>query len=436
VEGDAILGNAHAGVFVGSYGASYDMIGGSFPDVRNLISGNAVAGIIIVAGSSSNTVAGNYIGTDSSGTMAVGNGVGVIVEDSPNNAIGGPDSVLRNLISGNLDEGVSIQGQGATGNVVQGNYIGTDVSGMAMLGDASGVVIRDASHNTIGGMGPGEGNLITGESGDGIDIIGPGSTDNLVVGNDLGTTVSGLTRIGGGSSGICLIDSSNNQVGGTIPAARNVISGFPGSGLVITGEAATGNRVQGNLIGTDSTGTAPLGNRRDGITISKGASGNMIGGTAAGAANVIAFNGTGGAGSGVAVTSGTGNVILSNRIYANAGPAIALGFGTGAPVVDAPRAPVLRSASLSGGRLTIRGELFASPRTRVLVQFFLSDPTNPGLKSTLLGGATVATGPAGRGRLLAVVGARRSHGLSVSATATVPRLGTSPYSAGVLVTRS
>jgi hypothetical protein len=328
-----------------------------------------------------------------------------------------------------------IAGPGATHNVVTNNYIGTDVDGSTAVQNAVGVMNVNAPGNTIGGLGAGEGNLVSGGDGDGIDIIGPGSTDNLVAGNEVGTTVSGQARLGGATNGVCIINAPNNQVGGTTAAARNVISGSTRSGVVITGPAATGNRVEGNLIGTDSTGTFALGNGRNGVTIANGASGNLIGGIDARAANTIAFNGTSGTGSGVAVTSGLGNAILSNRIYANAGKEIALSPQSVTAGNAAPGAPLVRSASLTRGRLSIDGRLAASPGSRVLVQFFLSDPSRPGVGPTFLGGKTVTTGAGGRALFKASFRATGSAGRRVTATATVAGRGTSQYSTGVSVIR-
>jgi hypothetical protein len=413
--------------------AGSNTIGGTSLDARNLISGNVGDGIGLEQGSSSNTVAGNYIGTNAAGSEGLGNRLGVEVHDSQANVIGG-QGAARNLISGNSGPGVFITGQGATQNDVTGNDIGTDVNGLPILWNGVGVLISDASNNTIGGPGLGEGNTVSGVNGDGIDIIGPGSSDNLVVGNNLGTTVSGLARQGGAMNGICIINAPNNQVGGVTAAAGNVILGFARSGVVITGSHATGNLVEGNTIGTDRHGTYTVGNGFNGVTISHGASNNVIGGTSPAAANVIAFNGTSGTGNGVAVTSGVGNVILSNLIYANTGGQIALN-STSSPTIPATEAPLVRSAFLNNGRLRIGGSVDASPGTRVLIQFFLSDPSRPRTPPKLLGNLTVQTNPRGQRHFKVAFRAIGSLGRLVTATATIPGNGTSTYSKGVSVIR-
>jgi hypothetical protein len=441
IAGDAIgtdatgtraLGNGQDGVVVLAPG---NTIGGATFAARNLISGNGLDGVVVAEGSSSNRIAGNYIGTNAAGTAALGNTAGVVVVNAPGNVIGGSVTAARNLISGNHQQGVLIQGQGATRNTVSGNYIGTNVDGSAALANAVAFLIQDAPGNTIGGLVASQGNLIAADSGDSGDLRDPGSTDNLIAANKVGTTANGLGRIGGGENGICIINAPNNQLGGTTAGSRNVISGFALNGVVITGPSATGNRVEGNLIGTDATGTNPMGSGSNGVTIVNGASGNLIGGTAPGAANVIAFNGTSGTGSGVAVFTGVGNAILSNRIYGNADAAITLGHQNGTAGNAATGAPLVRSARLTRGRLLIDGSLTASPGSRVLVQFFLSDPTRPGFGSSFLGGETVTTGAAGLTSFEAAFRASGSVGGQVTATATVPGRGTSPYSTGVSVIR-
>jgi titin len=430
--GTRALGNGQDGVAVLAPG---NIIGGTTSAARNLISGNGLDGVIVAGGSSSNLIAGNYIGTNAAGTAALGNAAGVLIANSPSNVIGGSVTAARNLISGNHKPGVLILGQDATKNAVSGNYIGTNVDGTSALPNAIGFDILNAPGNTIGGLVASEGNLIAAALGDQGDILGGGSTDNLVAANKVGTTASGLGRIGGSENGICIINAPNNQLGGTTAGSQNVISGFARNGVVITGPAATGNRVEGNLIGTDVTGTNPLGSGSNGVKVTNGASGNTIGGTEPGAANVIAFNGTSGTGSGVAVSSGVRNTILSNRIYGNAGAAITVDPQKGTAGNDAPGTPVVRSATLTTGRLLIDGSLTATPGSRVLVQFFLSDPSRPWIGSSFLGSETVTTSAAGLTSFKAAFSASASVGEQVNATATVLGGGTSPYSTGVLFIR-
>src|SRR5262249_34831523 len=161
----------------------------------------------------------------------------------------------------------------------------------------------------------------------------------------------------------------NNTIGGTEAGARNLISGNHGAGVVITVSGATGNRVQGNDIGTDVNRSAALGNTFDGVFILASASNNTIGGTESGAGNTIAFNG----GDGVLISSGTGNAILSNAMFSNGELGIDL-----APIGVTPNDsgdgdsgantlqnfPGLTTATTSGGTTTINGVLVSSSLTR------------------------------------------------------------------------
>ena len=107
--------------------------------------------------------------------------------------------------------------------------------------------------------------------------------------------------------------ADNNVIGGTAAGARNVISGNDGNGVTIQGTGTSGNRVVGNFIGTDVTGAVDLGNLSDGVSLSGGASGNFVGGTAPGSRNVISGNGADGVeiiGDGT-----TGNTVQGNFIW-------------------------------------------------------------------------------------------------------------------------
>src|SRR5262249_26063534 len=124
------------------------------------------------------TVMGNLIGTNASGTSAIGNSVGVGFADS-SNSVGGSDPMARNVISGNVLRGVLIQSQN---NQVQGNFIGTDITGTLSLGNGEGVFVQ-TSNNVIGGISttPGQnpGNLIAGNGGRGVSVNGPNGVSIL-----------------------------------------------------------------------------------------------------------------------------------------------------------------------------------------------------------------------------------------------------------------
>ena len=302
-------------------------IGGTTAAARNVISGNTHNDGVFIwkSHSSANIVQGNYIGTDFSGSVALGNATGVSLTDAPNNVVGGTTPGARNVISGNgfagafsANAGVAIGGANATGNLVQGNYIGTDASGANALGNKTAGVFVRASSNLIGGTAAGAGNVVSGNAGFGVFIFGSGGSGNHVRGNLIGTDVSGTAAIPNGDAGIFIDGAPDNVVGGTVAGARNVISGGIQSGIAIR---ASGSLVQGNLIGTDITGTHALGNFT-GINLVM-ASNNTIGGTAAGARNVIASNRM----HGVRVfgVDSTGNRIQGNFIGTDATGTAALG---------------------------------------------------------------------------------------------------------------
>lgn len=128
-------------------------------------------------------IEGNFIGTDLTGTADLGNSFfGVFLNGAPSNTIGGTTAGARNVVSGNNSSGIRIAVAGATGNLVQGNFIGTDVTGLTALGNRDGIVVNGAPNNTFGGTIDGAGNLISGNLVSGVVIVGAGATGNQVQG--------------------------------------------------------------------------------------------------------------------------------------------------------------------------------------------------------------------------------------------------------------
>jgi titin len=252
---------------------------------------------------------------------------GVSIYNIPNNVVGGTADADRNIISGNggvgtsPGYGVTISGSSASGNVVEGNYIGTDAAGGAKRANySSGVHVIGGPNNCIGGYSgtpPGGSctggvpNVISGNGSSGVEIAGATATGNSVYGNFVGTTANGLAALANSSNGVYINGASNNIVGGASASTRNVISKNYGSGVSISGSSSAGNVVQGNYIGADATGAVALGNSGSGVTITN-ATGSVIGGTAAGARNIISGN----AQSGVSISGSTasGNVVEGNYI--------------------------------------------------------------------------------------------------------------------------
>jgi T5SS/PEP-CTERM-associated repeat protein len=200
-----------------------------------------------------NVIEGNLIGLDATGTNTLASaGSGVFVQ-TPNNRIGGPGPGARNIISGQGTTGLEIFEAFASGNLVQGNYIGTDRTGTKAIGntDRALVVNMNASATTIGGTTSGAGNVISGNLNRGITLDG---FNNVVQGNFIGTDVTGLNPLGNARTGV-EISGPGNTVGGTNSGAANVIAfnGVDGGGVFTTNgvdvaPGATGYAILGNSI--------------------------------------------------------------------------------------------------------------------------------------------------------------------------------------------
>jgi len=330
-------------------------------------------------------------------------------------------SIVRGLVINRFfTEDIRVAG---SDNRIEGNFIGIDVTGTVALGSRNGVVVF-GTNNTIGGTSPAARNVISG-NGTGILFGFSNVTGNTVLGNFIGIDVTGTAALGNGI-GIRITGAPNNTVGGTSPAARNVISGN-GRGILIDPQPflslPTGNLVQGNFMGTDVTGTAALGNGTAVAMSGAGVSNNTVAG------NIIAFNG-----GGIGVSGGTGNAILSNSIHSSAGLGIDLAPGGVTPndVGDGDAGsnnlqnfPELAGAGTSG----IEGFLNSAADTTFRLEFFASstcDPTGFGEGETFLGFSDVTTDVNGDANFVSFLGA--PLGDLVTATATDPDNNTSEFS--------
>lgn len=297
-------------------GPSNIIIGGTTAAERNIISGNEHIGIRIVD-ASYNAVIGNYIGLDRTGALARGNYDGVSIEGAAtHNRVGGNNPGERNVIAGNYAYGVPIFGAGCNYNEVVGNYIGVDASGSFAVPNTYGVLFDDgAAYNVIGGNTPAHRNILSGNSGYGVFVYNMGTHGNVVKGNYIGTDPSGASAIPN-ANGIVVDGAPYSNV-----IEGNLISGNLQQGIAIHITGTDSTRVTSNMIGTDITGTQPLGNGADGIRIAEGPKHSVIGGSPQDA-NVIAFN----AGNGVTVMSADDdfNLISYNSIFNNGGLGIDL----------------------------------------------------------------------------------------------------------------
>jgi hypothetical protein len=367
VSGTAALGNESLGIGVGG---SYNVIGGvnatpggNCTGECNLFSANDEWGIFLSDNALSNTVSGNYVGTDVSGTMDLGNEDGIGIHDQASyNLIGGDTPGERNLISGSEDYGVDMRGSDVANNTVSGNYIGTNAAGTAAIAnDDNGVFIGNgASGNLIGGATAGERNLISGNGGNGVNILGSGTMSNTVRGNFIGTNPAGTAAIGNVEAGVSIGQgASYNVVGGDTPGERNLISGNQTQGVFVDGNGSLGNVIHGNTIGTDVSGSYALPNGDHGVLVLNGAaytwiednlvSGNVANGVGVGrgamdntvSGNTIGTNITGTAAisnarSGVSIFRGAhDNMIGPNNVIAYNGDAgVWIGPFDGPPTVN------------------------------------------------------------------------------------------------------
>ena len=453
-------------------------IGGTTPQARNVISGNTFSGIYAEEISYPNSffIQNNYIGTDKTGTHPVPNGYSGIDVIGFNELTGGTAAGTGNLISSNGQFGVIEQVIGGSGNNVQGNLIGTDVTGAHSLtssGFNNGVGQAAADGNLIGGTTPAARNIISGNPGSGIWFVA-GAENVLIQGNYIGVDVAGSQAVPNGNFGISFgtdftdvfgvfhsgVPVFTTTVGGEAAGAGNVISGNRGGGISIISKPAVvmNNVISGNLIGTDASGLNPVANQGDGILLQTSAASNTIGGTDAAAANLIAYNAGNGvkidpgapgaatfgisadsvignfiysnSGSGVRIPSGKENRVSQNRIYSNGG----LGIDVDAPGVQAnsacqantsganalQNAPVLTAgagttfvtatatdpvgntsefsncvaATLAGNLLTVAGAFSSTPSTTYTIEYFSNpscDASGYGQGKVYLGSTTVTT---------------------------------------------
>ena len=290
--------------------------------VINGFPGNGI--VISGSGANGNLVTGNFIGTDPTGTVGRGNtldGIHLLNNASSNRIIG-------NVVS---DNGINQDAAGINlesndrNNIIAGNEIGTNAAGNATLGNSlHGIFLGNgSSNNTIGGPTDNDRNVISGngqfpvanlatQGGVGVYIYGANTSGNVVQRNYIGTNAAGIAALTNSVIGVLINQSGSNTVQG------NVISGNQLIGVEIaggTGGMASGNLVQGNKIGTNAGGTAAIPNGGDGIFIND-APNNVIGGTAAGAGNLISGNGS--VGIQLFGTLTRGNVIQGNALGLNA----------------------------------------------------------------------------------------------------------------------
>ncbi|HUF54918.1 MAG TPA: right-handed parallel beta-helix repeat-containing protein [Dehalococcoidia bacterium] len=322
------------------------------------------------------TIEGNYIGIDPTGTIDLGNGIFGIDILYSDNTVGGVAASARNVISGN-GSGIPLEGDGirlrGQRNLVHGNYIGTDASGTADLGNSNNGLYIISPNNTIGGTAPGARNVISGNNFDGVHILTSDAYSNLIQGSFIGTDRSGNSILGNSGVGISLLSAPGNTIGGTASGAGNTISGNLQQGVRIAGPIA------GNLISRNSIHS----NAGLGIDLS---------------ADGVTLNDAGDA--------DTGANELQNY-------------------------PVITSATYSGSNSTIQGTLNSTPNTAFALEFFSNlacDSSLNGEGQTFLGSTSVTTDGGGNASFSAIVDLPPSGQLVITSTATDPTNNTSEFS--------
>ncbi|MEM1081674.1 MAG: right-handed parallel beta-helix repeat-containing protein, partial [Pseudomonadota bacterium] len=281
VTGQSVLPNGASGVR--AIDAVEARIG--LPGVANVIAGNYGHGVSVNSGSRDLIIRGNRIGVDPSGALALGNAQSGVRLAGQGHQLGGDRIEDRNQISANGQSGVVVD---ADETIVTGNWIGTDSGGTERLGNGeSGIRVIGGTDLQIGGLGAGMGNLISGNGSDGITLSN-GTAGALIRQNQIGTDAFGVGSLGNHWNGIS-ISGKGHVIGGVETLARNLISGNELNGLLMRG---IHHDVQGNYIGTNTTGFQSLGNGGYGVRM-MGTQHVLLGGDLKDHGNLISGNGRG-----------------------------------------------------------------------------------------------------------------------------------------------
>ncbi|HXN73218.1 MAG TPA: FG-GAP-like repeat-containing protein [Candidatus Acidoferrales bacterium] len=457
-----------------------NIIGGTTPQARNILSGNNNSGVLFLSTALEAQLQGNFIGLDATGAAIVSNPQEADRSNSFDGAglngatitIGGTLPGTGNVIAGNgtnVDINDLTNGGQASDSIVQGNLIGTDATGtVGIPNQGFGVsILNNPTDMLIGGTTPAARNIISGNL-NGVYIF-DNSFDNVIQGNYIGLDITGTKAVPNlqegfitGATASSMTPAGDTTIGGAVAGAGNVISGNTMDGIQISGTSLgpngqdmtdQGNFVLGNFIGTDATGKNSIPNNGNGISLMTAATNNVIGGTEPGSGNLIANNTENGVlidpgagrgsgnntianvilsngGAGVRINSGNDNRISQNSIFGNSALGINLdnaganlntncnSTNTGANNLQ--NAPVLTAgsgtafitatatdpngntsefsnavaASLSGNILSLLGNFNSTPSTTYTIEFFSStaaDPSGFGQGQTYLGSTTVTT---------------------------------------------
>jgi hypothetical protein len=236
--------------------------------IRALVINNFTADGILIT-TDDNTIQSSYIGANAAGTAAGSQPMadGIVVFGVAN-TIGGA-AAAANVISGNTGAGIELSGADAAGNVVEGNLIGTDSTGMVAVGNTVGVLVDSgAVVNTVGGTSSGAGNVISGNTSAGV----------LIEGNLIGTNAAGTTALANATGVEVLSSATDNIIGGETAASANVISGNIHYGIQADGSTTTGNILANNWVGTGAGGNGSVPNGSGALEITNSAAVLALGG--------------------------------------------------------------------------------------------------------------------------------------------------------------
>jgi hypothetical protein len=395
--------------------------------IRALVINRFLGDQIEITNGANNTIEGCYLGLNLAGLTDASTGLnGILLTNSFNNTIGGLNATNRNYISGNNQSGIHLGGSVTTNNVLLGNYIGLNINNAAIANSADGVRVN-APANRIGGSASGARNIISGNSGQGIEITAAG-TVTVVRGNYIGTDDAGTLDRGNTLDGI-LANAGGVIIGGSNPGEGNLISGNNGDGIELNGISATNNLVLGNIIGANLSAATALQNNGNGVLITTSSRSNIIGGVLAGQANIIAFNGADGISVAAAVAN-TNNTLRGNSIFSNGNLGIDLGASgtTANDVGDADTGanqlqnfPVLTAVTNTLGGTIIVGTISSQANTTYAIDFYSSATPNPlgsGEGQTWLGATNLTTDGTGINNFTIALPVVALPGRYLSATAT------------------
>lgn len=307
-DGLGAIGIQDHGIIL-NVGAIGNVIGGDRPTEGNIISSNDKSGIIVL--DEANQILGNIFGYSLANVPTGSQPIGIELNsgNAINNIIGAPDSggeEFGNIIMHQSSTGILIH-LGAANNSIAGNYIGIDPTDFTSSTQPVGIEVEASAgiDNKIGDDVVGGGNIISGNN---VGIKLDGAVHCFIYNNKIGTNITGANGSVFSNTGIELINSGFNTIGGA-GLKSNLISGNAINGIFMTGPSSINNVISGNVIGANFTISSPASNSV-GIKIAGGATNNTIGAIGNGLGNLICANST----AGIVVDGANANLFFNNRI--------------------------------------------------------------------------------------------------------------------------